>query len=69
MLRLLLVLLLLLILVLVALIVFGLARMVLGPTDPPPASEGKMPKAVQKIAYIALLILMFGITAGWIGGA
>jgi len=25
-------------------------------------------KAVQKLAYIALIVLMFGITTGWLGG-
>jgi hypothetical protein len=25
-------------------------------------------KTVQKLAYIALIVLMFGITTGWLGG-
>jgi len=25
-------------------------------------------KAMQKLAYIALIVLMFGITTGWLGG-
>lgn len=30
--------------------------------------EGKMPTRFQKFAYLVLLILMFGITTGWVGG-
>ena len=26
------------------------------------------PKSFQKTAYIALIILMFGVTTGWLGG-
>jgi hypothetical protein len=26
------------------------------------------PKSFQKIAYAALIVLMFGVTTGWLGG-
>lgn len=41
---------------------------------PPPASlpavtEDKMPGAVRNVAYIVLLLLLLGITSGWLGPA
>jgi hypothetical protein len=27
-----------------------------------------LPKSFQKIAYAALIVLMFGVTTGWLGG-
>lgn len=28
-----------------------------------------MPKTISKVAYVVLIILMFGIASGWLGGA
>ena len=30
--------------------------------------EVDMPDAVQKIAYVLLIVLAFGVTSGWLGG-
>lgn len=40
------------------------------PARPPaPRSfEVPMPDAVQKIAYVLLIVLAFGVTSGWLGG-
>ena len=31
-------------------------------------SEETMPQTIQTIAYVALIILMFGVVSGWLGG-
>jgi len=31
--------------------------------------EVQMPDAVHKIAYVLLILLAFGVTSGWLGGA
>lgn len=33
----------------------------------PPATETSMPRAVRLFAYALLLILLLGVTSGWIG--
>ena len=30
--------------------------------------EAQMPQSFQRIAFILLLILLFGLTSGWLGG-
>ncbi len=32
-----------------------------------PTGEDQMPKTFQRIAYIALVVLLIGITSGWLG--
>ena len=34
----------------------------------PRSFEVDMPDAVQKIAYVLLIVLAFGVTSGWLGG-
>ncbi len=34
----------------------------------PRTGEDKMPQTFQRIAYIALVVLLIGITSGWLGG-
>ena len=31
--------------------------------------EDKMPETIQRIAYVALIILMFGVVSGWLGAS
>ncbi|WP_342076290.1 hypothetical protein [Yoonia sp. SS1-5] len=31
-------------------------------------SEEDMPKTFQRVAYVALVILLFGLSIGWLGG-
>lgn len=38
------------------------AKSVMGPRD-------MMPSPIQKISYVALVILLIGLSVGWIGGA
>lgn len=33
-----------------------------------PMAEDEVPKTMQRVAYIALVILLFGLTTGWLGG-
>ncbi len=34
-----------------------------------PMNEGRMePKPFRKLSYIALIVLLFGVSSGWIGG-
>lgn len=37
-------------------------------TPAAPGSEDRMPDTFRNIAYLLLLILLFGITMGWLGG-
>jgi len=33
-----------------------------------PLAEDEVPQTMQRVAYIALVILLFGLTTGWLGG-
>ncbi len=34
----------------------------------PTTGEDQMPRTFQRIAYVALIVLLIGITSGWLGG-
>jgi len=59
----------LLLLALGALIILVILRAIGGPAPQPQHLEGGMPKSVKTIAYVALLILMFGVTSGILGAS
>lgn len=51
-------------------IVVTLARGLEALTTARPGSKGDtMPKTFQNIAYVLLIILMFGVVTGWLGAA
>lgn len=34
-----------------------------------PISEvGMIPNSIQKVAYVALIVVLFGVASGWLGG-
>ncbi len=35
----------------------------------PPSQRDTMPDTVRRIAYVALIILMFGVVSGWLGAS
>jgi hypothetical protein len=39
------------------------------PPAPAPARRDTMPETFRRIAYVLLIVLMFGVTAGWLGAA
>jgi len=63
-----------LLIVLVPLAIGGLAiwailRWIGGPAPVEPVKEDNVPKIVQTIAFIVLVILLFGVTSGILGAA
>ena len=53
--------------VIAAMTVAGMVRALSGWTAPE-TTGNTMPEGVRKISYVALIVLMFGVTTGWLGG-
>lgn len=55
-------------LVIGGLIIWALLRWLGGPT-PKPVKEDTVPETVRTVAFIVLVILLFGVTSGFLGAA
>lgn len=56
-------------LVIGGLIIWGLLRWFGGPAPAQPTKEDTVPDTVRTIAFIVLVILLFGVTSGFLGAA
>lgn len=51
------------------LVIWGVLRWVGGPAPKAPVKEDTVPETVRTIAFIVLVILLFGVTSGLLGAA
>lgn len=51
------------------LLIWALLRWIGGPAPVPPVKEDTVPETVRTIAFIVLVILLFGVTSGFLGAA
>ena len=53
----------------IAVAVLGIVNIIGKATAPSssPTQEDTMPETFQRIAYVALIVLMFGVVSGWLG--
>ena len=55
--------------ILAVLAVWGVLRWIGGPPPVPPVKEDTVPDTVRTIAFIVLVILLFGVSSGLLGAA